>query len=227
MRFASAAEFRDEAKSHKRRAGEVGKEDEANAAVEMLVCRFQPGVRAEEHGQAKKYQQVKQYVRDDERKLQRHELDGPALKPEFGEHDGLEGVKGHDNRHAAYILRMGGVSHGSGNRLDQQQHRRYEQQAHASDHFQRGPVDFVAVFSVFVGKAEHGGFHSEGQESQQQCSIGIEIRNYAVAAAGCRNLISIQRYKQIVQEPADYAAKPVNRGIFCQRLEIHHGKYTK
>ena len=188
---AEPAELGDEPQRYERRAGQVGKEDEADAAVEAHVKLLQLRMLAEQHRQHQENEEVEQYVGDDERKLERHELDGPAVEPQLGEHNGLECIQPHYDGHAPHIFRMVGIPHRAGNRFDEHQYRRHKEQRHCADHLERGAVHGALVFAVFVGEAEHGGLHPEGEQRQQQRGVGVEVGYDAVAAARRRYLICI------------------------------------
>ena len=66
--------------------------------------------------------------------LQEHELQRPPLKPEFGEHYGLEGVQGNNYGHAPDILGMRLIAHSPRNRAQKDQNHSHEQQGHSADH---------------------------------------------------------------------------------------------
>ena len=70
----------------------------------------------------------------------------------------------------------------------------------------------------FIGKVEVGGFHAKGEQHQQESGVGVDIGYYAIAATFCRNLISVERHEQIVQEATHYAAQPVDDRIRQQFL---------
>ena len=180
----------------------------------MLIGGFQAGKRTEHLRHHQEDEECQEDIRYDERKLERHELQRAAVDPQFGEHDGLKSVQPDDNGHAPDILGLVGISHRPGNRTDQCKHGRDEQKGNGSYHLERRTIHPARVFSVLVGKAEQGGLHAEGQDCQQQSRISIQIGDNAVAAAGGSNLIGINRYQQIVQEPPDYAAEAVYSGVF-------------
>ena len=216
-----SAEFRNEAERHQRGTGKVGKEDEAHSPVILHIGGLQPRMRAEHGRQHQEDDQVEKYVGDDEGELQKHELQRPAVEPELGEHDGLEGVQADYYGHAAHVLRVLGITHRAGNRAQECKHCGQEHQDHQPDHLQRRAVNAACIFALLGGEAEHGGLHAEGQQGQQQGGVGVEIGHYAVTSARRGDLVGVQRHQQIVQESPDYTAQPVNGRILCQRLQIH------
>ena len=175
-----------------------------------------------ERGQHHEIEDVERDVEHDEQHLQREELDGAVLVAQPSERDGLKGVESHAGRHHAHILRMGGITHGRGDGGEERQHDGHEQQGHAAHHSECGAIDRLRVFPFLVGKAEQCGFHAEGEQHHDQGHVGINVGHDAVASAFHTHLRSVEGHEQVVQEPADDAAKSINGGVFRHRFQSGH-----
>ena len=147
------------------------------------------------------------------------------LLPETAEHYGLEGVHSRYGGEAGYVFGMVGIAHKARNGPQEAEHQRKKSQGHAPDHKERSGIDLLLVLTLFGGKTEKGGLHTESQKGEKEGGIGVKIGHHPVTAASGRYLIGIDRDQQIVQEPAYDAAEPVQGRIFYKRTEFHCSRF--
>ena len=106
---------------------------------------------------------------------------------------------------------------GAGDGLQQHADQYYEEQRNQTYRQTRGGKSLVGVDAFFVGETEEGRFHAESQDDQQQGGVGVQVGNDTVAARFGSDFIGVKRHQQVVQEPADDAAKAVNGGLLRER----------
>ena len=119
------------------------------------------------------------------------------------------------------------VTHGSADRLKEYCGERNEHQRHTAYHSQSVAVDHFPVFAFFRREAEKRCLHPESQQCKEEGRIGVEIGDYAVAAALRRDFPGVERHQQVVQETPDYAAQTVDGRVLGQGFQIHGSKDSK
>ncbi len=195
----------DKEEGHHGRAEEVRHENEAHAVVELLEERL--AGRNLRHDQED--EEVQQDARDDEGQLQEHEAQRPALLAQAAEHDCLERILRRDEREHRNVLRVRFIAHRPGNRGQQQEDHREEEDPHAAHHAEGAAVDHLVVRAGLVREAEERRLHAEGQQRQEQRRVGVQVGHDAVPAALHGDVVRVHRHQQIVQEPPDDAHQPV------------------
>ena len=148
---------------------------------------------------------VEGYAEDDVEQFECGKLDGFLLLSEVGEGYAQKGVDGHRDCHHPHIVGMVGVAHEPGEWVEEYEHQGDEGHCHRAHADERGGVDAVGVFVRLVGEPEVGGLHSEGEQHEHQCRIGVHVGDDAVAARRGRHLGRVERHEQIVEEASDDA----------------------
>ena len=165
----------------------------------------------------KENQQVEYDAGDDERELERKETPGAVLLPEAAEHNGLKSIHSCDGCKAGYVFGMVGIAHQIRNGMQQAENQREKGQSDAPYHKERSRIDLLFVLALLGSKTEQRGLHAESQKGKEQGGISVEVGHDSVSSASRRYLIGIDRYQQIVQEPANDAAEPIKSRIFQKR----------
>ena len=213
---AESLELRNEAQEDAGRADEIHEKYQTNTVILSDIESFERRKAVEEARHNEEHKEVQQHVRDDEAHLQQHKLHSLALQTQAAEHHCLERVHRHDHRHTGDVLRMRGIAHRARNRMQKDHHCGHKGQCDPANEPEDGPVNLTGVLAFLVRETEERGLHSHREQREEKGSVGVEVRDYAVAAAFRGNLVRIKGNEQIVQEPPDYAAQAVDGRIFQQ-----------
>ena len=136
------------------------------------------------------------------------------LLSQTAEQYSLKRIHSRNEGKTSYILRMIGIMHGCRYRPDEYKDQRNEKQSYAADKAKCCAIDHLLVLFLFVGKAEECGLHTKGKQHEQQCSPGIHLSYDTVSVRIDKH--GMDRYQQIVEESAHYAANSVNGRILGQ-----------
>ena len=131
--------------------------------------------------QRNEVQEVQTNVHYYEEHLQSSELHRLLLISQIRERYRLNGIESHHARHHQYVLLMIYIAQPVGNRVYEEHYGSKEQHRQRTHHAYRRREDAVRILPLLVGKAEEGRLHAEGEDHQQQCHVGIQVRHHAVA----------------------------------------------
>ena len=152
-----------------------------------------------------KVDEVHRDIQCDVQQLQRCKLQGSFLVTQIGEWYGRESIDADCNSHHPDVLRMIGIAHGLGDRLDEKQHKHDEGESQSAYGNQCGTIDAVGILALLVGETEESGLHTKQQDDHDEGRIGIDIGDDAITAGGCCQFCRIKRDEQVVEKPADDA----------------------
>ncbi len=180
-------ELRDEEEGDERCADEVEHEDVVNV---VLTHRYE-------------VEYVESDVQYDEEEFECGELYCLLTEPQEGEGYCLNGVDGYADCHDLHVFGVGSLSEGCGYVTGEDEYAREEDSYKYGYDCHRRREDGVVVLSFFIGKAEEGGLHTEGEDDQDECHEGVEVGHYSVATVGCRYDMGVEGYEQIVEKSAE------------------------
>ena len=195
-------EFRDEEESNERGADQI----EEEYIIDVVLSH------------SHKVYDVKAYIHDDEEHLQRREFDGLLTETEEGERNGLKGIDRHAYCHYLHIFRVGTLPDCRGDFIGEEEYASEEYRHEQGYHCHSSGKDGMVVFPLFIGKAEEGGFHSEGKDDKHECHKCVQVGDDAISAVCCRYHMCIEWYKQIVQESAYNRRHTVYRRVLRKRF---------
>ena len=104
------------------------------------------------------------------------------------------------------------------------QHEGKKRERKASYGKQCGGIDVTRILFGLVGKAEEGGLHTEGEQNEDECGVGVHVGHHTVFARNCRHHEGIDRDEQVVEEAAYDGGEAVEGGIFEEGFEEGHGR---
>ena len=161
---------------------------------------------------------VESDVQDDEEEFQSGKLNCLLTETKERERYGLDGIDGYANCHNLHVFGVGSLSEGCGYIVGEDEYTTQEYGYKRRYDCHRRREDGVVVLSLFVGKAEEGGLHTESEDDQDECHEGIEVGHYSVATVSCCYYVGVEGYEQVVEEPSEDGRHAIDGGILCKRF---------
>ena len=149
----------------------------------------------------------------------------PILREE-AEGKGLQGIQSHHDGHDLDVVMVLCVVDELPNGAYEAEDQHEEQRRERTNDRHCGGEYGVRLLPIIVGIAEECSLHAKGEEDHQECRVGIEVGDDAVASALCRDATCIERHKHVVQETSDNTAQAIDGCVFGQGFEICHGEFA-
>ena len=103
-------------------------------------------------------------------------LNGTFLITQISKRNTLERIKCHYQYHHGNIVRMIRITQQRRDWIQKQETQHHENQGKSANKDLRVSIHQYRNFRCLIGKTEKTGFHTKGQENQNQCRISIYIR---------------------------------------------------
>ena len=200
-------EFAPEAEGDEGGAEEVDIEDIAD--IVLLIVPLHEG-QVLQFGCHEEDEEVEGDVEDDEGELQCGEFPRLVLVTQSGKEQRLEGIQRNDDGHHRNILGVSPVAHSIGDGAQQSENTKNEKETHRAHRAQSGGENILAILAFLIREIEEGGLHAEGENHQQQGSIGVDVGDDAIATRGSGDMVGVEGNEQVVEEPANDAAQAID-----------------